>query len=606
MAQQQELVKTGYGNGQSNFPIKLYVTYESVQSDGATNESTITCGMYVKTPGSGWTIGPWDTGTRKSYVGTTSLTFDGDIPNFGGTRTLTSGKQFKVKHNDDGTGKATIYWKWGVNSSWGGFVNPSGSFEIDLPTIPRFPILKLGSVSTTLNTMTCSLSNSRSGTMSQYQVARVSDGITIIDTTCNGAFSFTVSSLTPNTSYSGVYKVRAYANGGWGDWLTITSTDAKTKTLPIVSTSATLDIDKANVIQFNNLNHISSYTVVGKTSNGNVEIVRVGSITTNNYSLTLTSAQQTTLASKYTNTSNTSLYFEITVVSNGVSYRVYTSDGKNPTTTYKILHDATYQPTFTDASVTNVVDTLHTAITGNNTKFIKNHNRMQGTIAPMVPKHGASGVNYTVSASREKSTVLNYSTSNQTFTLDNVDTNSISVVATDSRGFWTTVSKSITLINYENPSISQFNLTRQNGIGDYAILDVSGKYTEWSGLAVANTVSKVEYRWKLATNPDSSYSSWINAGTITTSAGTWSVNAVLPTVFDKTQKFYIQVRVTDKLETVMSSSPFLLSTANVFIWKDLSNKRLGINKKPDRTLDVDGEIGGKALWINGIKVIWNE
>ena len=131
------LVHTGYGGGASNFPIKLYVYYKTSQST-ATNQSTITCGMYVVT-NSGWDIGAW-TDSRGSYVGTESNTFDGSIPNFSGTRWLAENKTFTVTHKDDGTGTATIKWKWGVNSPWGGFENKSGSFSIDLPTIARASI----------------------------------------------------------------------------------------------------------------------------------------------------------------------------------------------------------------------------------------------------------------------------------------------------------------------------------------------------------------------------------------------------------------------------------------------------------------------------------
>ena len=114
--------------------VKLYVCYRTEQDVNA-NKSTIYCGMYVVTPG-GWDIGPWgDYGG--SYIGKTSLTFDGAISNFSGTKWLVENKSFTVSHNSDGTGTATIYWKWGVNSSWGGMTKPSGSFTITLPTIPR-------------------------------------------------------------------------------------------------------------------------------------------------------------------------------------------------------------------------------------------------------------------------------------------------------------------------------------------------------------------------------------------------------------------------------------------------------------------------------------
>ena len=130
-----KLVKEEYANyGNSNWTIKLYVYYKTSQ-DNANNKSTITVGMYVVTP-SGYDIGTW-TDYGGSYVGTSSLTFDGTIPNFSGTRWLVENKTFTVNHNSDGTGTATIYWKWGVRSNWGGYYEPSSSFTITLPTIPR-------------------------------------------------------------------------------------------------------------------------------------------------------------------------------------------------------------------------------------------------------------------------------------------------------------------------------------------------------------------------------------------------------------------------------------------------------------------------------------
>lgn len=131
----EKLVHTGYADGNTSRPIKVYVTYETTQNI-ATNASEIVCGMYVTSPSSSYDIGPW-TDSYGSYVGTKSLTFDGSIPNFAGTRTLASGKKFTIQHNPDGTATATIYWKWGVNSSWGRVQKPSGSFTITLPTIPR-------------------------------------------------------------------------------------------------------------------------------------------------------------------------------------------------------------------------------------------------------------------------------------------------------------------------------------------------------------------------------------------------------------------------------------------------------------------------------------
>ena len=104
-------VATGYANYASagtSYPIKLYVYYKTSQNV-ANNQSTISLGMYV-TVASGASIGHWYGNT--CYVGTTSMTFSGDVPSgTTGTHWLVENKTMTVNHNADGTGTATIYWK---------------------------------------------------------------------------------------------------------------------------------------------------------------------------------------------------------------------------------------------------------------------------------------------------------------------------------------------------------------------------------------------------------------------------------------------------------------------------------------------------------------
>lgn len=116
----------------SGFEISLYIYYKTSQNIEK-NQSTITVGAYIY---SKYDIGSW-TDFAGSYVGTTSNTFDGTISKGSGTRWLVENKTFTVDHSSDGTGSATIKWKWGVRSTWGGFYEPSGSFTITLPTIAR-------------------------------------------------------------------------------------------------------------------------------------------------------------------------------------------------------------------------------------------------------------------------------------------------------------------------------------------------------------------------------------------------------------------------------------------------------------------------------------
>lgn len=201
----EKLVKTGYAGGNSSYPIKLYVTYYSSQNV-SNNTSTITCGMYVTTPASYYDIGPWSD-FNGSYVGTSSLTFDGSIPNFAGTRTLVSNKTFTVNHNADGTGSATIYWHWGVNSPWGGFQNPSGSFTISLPTIPR------------ASSVSCSTANI--GSNATITISRASSSFTHTLSYAFGNLIGTIAIKTSNTSVNFALPTTFYAQipnaqSGWG------------------------------------------------------------------------------------------------------------------------------------------------------------------------------------------------------------------------------------------------------------------------------------------------------------------------------------------------------------------------------------------------------
>ena len=130
----ERLVFTGYADGNTSKPIKLFVTYDISQSI-ANNQSTITCGMYITSPSSSYPIGPWaDTG---SYLPTTNSTFTHDLPKFKGSHTITTGRTMTVNHDSAGNATATIYWKSGYSSSWAKYKKPSGSFNITLPQIPR-------------------------------------------------------------------------------------------------------------------------------------------------------------------------------------------------------------------------------------------------------------------------------------------------------------------------------------------------------------------------------------------------------------------------------------------------------------------------------------
>lgn len=258
--------------------------------------------------------------------------------------------------------------------------------------------------------------------------------------------------------------------------------------------------------------------------------------------------------------------------------------------TYSIKNSSDEKPTFTSSYITNVQNTAYTSIAGNN-KFIEGHNTLTGSITPMIGNKSATPDKYIISSSGIDSVEKSYSSSAQSFQLNNIKNGTISISAYDKRGLYTSTSISVDYVPYSKPSVSTSRLVRQNGIGTAAIITFTGKYTNWSGLSTTNNIQTIKYRTKL-TSASWSGVAWKTlptSATITSSSGTWSLNATLSDTFATTSNYNLQLQITDKLD-VTETSDYLISTADAFIWRDLANKRLGINKKPDYPLDVNGDI----------------
>lgn len=279
--------------------------------------------------------------------------------------------------------------------------------------------------------------------------------------------------------------------------------------------------------------------------------------------------------------------------------------------TYSIAQSDEEKPLFDSSYIINVVNDSHTDISGTN-KFIYGHNNLSGTIKPMAPQKSATADYYSISASGLATVTKTYSSSNQSFTLGNMISNAFNVTAIDKRGMSRTVTTSIDLIAYNNPGVTTSKITRQNGIGTKAVLSFTGVYTNWSGLLKTNAIQSIRYK----IGASGTWKSLPSNATLKNSNGVWTLNAVLDDTFATTSQYDLYLEIKDLLETVVVGA-YTISTADAFIWKDLANKRMGINKKPTEALDVHGNIKsdgnieginikGNALYINGVKMIWYE
>lgn len=284
-----------------------------------------------------------------------------------------------------------------------------------------------------------------------------------------------------------------------------------------------------------------------------------------------------------------------------------------PVKYYLNTSDSGFNPTFPVDNVINITNTLYTDISGAG-KFIKNHNKLTGVIKPMTGQRFADVTTgyYNISTSGLSTVKKNYSASNVAFELGNMSTDTFNVTAVDGRGFTTTVSKTIDLVKYNNPGVMTSKITRQNGIGTKAVLAFTGVYTNWSGLLKTNSIQSIRYK----IGASGTWKSLPSNATFTSSNGIWTLDATLDDTFETTSQYDLYLEIKDLLETVVVGA-YTISTADAFIWKDLANKRMGINKKPTEALDVHGNIKGdgnveginikgNALYINGVKMIWYE
>lgn len=251
-------------------------------------------------------------------------------------------------------------------------------------------------------------------------------------------------------------------------------------------------------------------------------------------------------------------------------------------------------PFFNENNIYEVHDTSpFKNITGDDKVFIKGHNIITFKIKPMLGNKGAKvdkGV-YQISGLDNipyKPNVIEKSISNYSY-------DSLEVLAYDNRSSNITIYKKLNMINYNKPTIGSAKIKRENGIGDHAIIELNGTYTNINN---NNKIVQIEYAYKL--KDDSNFSQWnnINAN-ITYENNTWKINSILNSSFLTTETYDIKFRITDKIDSNISNS-YKINTADVYVWKDLNNKKIGVNKKPEYDFDINGSIGCKTFYTDTI------
>jgi len=298
---------------------------------------------------------------------------------------------------------------------------------------------------------------------------------------------------------------------------------------------------------------------------------------------------------------------------------VKTYDNNN---TYEV-NPTNCAPIFNSSAITDIVDVSNNAGNISNynyggqnrsPKIITGHNTIQLIIneAMIGVKYAeVSGGKYVISTNSDTnikeilySDISNYP---YTVTLDNnLKGNVLLITAYDSRGVPTAFTKTLDYVNYNSP-YGNAEVVRNNGVGTEAKINISGRGTNWTSQmekipgtnnskAKSNIIPVNGIKYKYKEQGISQWSSeWISTNNQEIEIAvnnTWSINNLLIAPdggFNNTKSYDIKFKIEDLLESY-ETEVYTITTAQAYIWKDLENLYVGIKKKPECELDVNGDL----------------
>ena len=229
------------------------------------------------------------------------------------------------------------------------------------------------------------------------------------------------------------------------------------------------------------------------------------------------------------------------------TYSGSTLIGSKSTSFTATVSESDSKPTLSPTAVDS--NTTTTALTGNNSKFIKYYSN--ASVAT-----GAQARN-SATLKSQKITCGAKSITSASGTINAVESGSFTFSATDSRGYTTTQTLNKTLINYIKLTCS-LNAGAPTTAG-VATLKISGNYWDGTFGKVANTLT-VQYRYKAQ---GGSYGSWTTVSA-TKSNNTYNATATISGLNYQTT-YVFQARAIDKLATVNTDEQARRTTP-IFDW----------------------------------------
>lgn len=525
-------------------------------------------------------------GTQVYYKGATSW----DSYEFPAAKGTVSGT-IKVAHNSDGskTGVEVVFNTrvyYSTVNSYGG--------TIDLTKIDRSaPTVSLSTSSVTASSVIITATSTAKADIWDYSIDNGSTW-SRMSTTAGTSASKTITGLSPNTSYNIKVRARREYNQVYG-----TSSAKSVKTLgnSLLNSVNTFTVDVASPVLTMNWTVYAAYTHTLVIKEGNTTVLTITGLTcstgTNNKTVTLTAAQRTTILQYMSSKQSFEATFYLT------TYSGTTQIGSTVSKTATIqTTSGTSAPTFSGFTHKDSDKSGTLAITGNDQIYIKGYSSLQIVIGTKSAKNEASISSYKVTVGSDSKSFTTTTIEYGTISVSGNVTLKVEVI--DSRGYSTAITKNITVIDYEDISITDYTIRRKNEVeatvqlafsGNIAPITIDGEaqngvvsakfryapnggsWSGWSNLTVAETTRNFEYATLALSNS----------------------SGVLE--FNPNSQYTIDIKITDRLSS--DTMTIILNKGTPLV--AFRAKKVGINTPdPQDALDVrEGNIRMNGYVIQG-------
>lgn len=549
----------------TDITLKVYLSYYSL-SVGDRSDSTISIN-----------------GTSETYTAPAISDYSS-----GWKKKLLKTKTVRVNHNADGTKSGVS-----LSASW----RFSGTYSgVSIGTITASTSVTLNSIDRSAPTVSCSvtgitangfkISGSSSATSDIWQYSLNGGSTwTQFSTTAGTSASITLSSLSPNTSYSVRVRARKKSNQVYGTSGTIT---AKTLGGAVIASCSNFAADASSVtLSMRVTVYNASYTNYITIKNGSTTYLSLAGRTwatgTSDRSITLSAAERTTLLNAMANLKSFTATIQL-VTKSGM-----TQIGNASTCTCTIsTTQSASGPTISGFTFADSYTTT-TAITGNDQVLIQGYSKLTVTPGTATSKNGASIVSYSAVCSG----VTKSNTTGAALALGEIGTSGtrdITLTVTDSRGYTASVTKSVTVVVYSKPKINSASLRRTNDIETEMQLVFDGSISPITvGGTQKNSLLYVRYRYKLTSATSyNTYTSILGSVTANSTSFSFSNLELCNLNSESSYDFHLQIR--DKLDSLTSLDLyFVVSQGTPLV--ALRKKMVGINTpSPEAALHVVGDV----------------